>query len=430
MYQFRTLICIAALALLAFVGCEDASTPFGNTNLTADNSFTFLHMPFQPDRTPPPTELVTVTFGTEAFEFWPYTGENFTGQGHDPVNVIFYGKADPRSIRAALMSLDGDRTGFDWPDEAPFNGTWQDAIGNIQTGYSVGSDWTGGAIQLACGDYHSARFHLRLFRCGEWTVANAHFEVLIPGTSDHQVLSWEFAEQFVITDLIRSGVLDADLPMVFTQAINPAPFGAIPAVIYNGLPVSLRAAIGGPLSDVTVDVPIGTDGRATIFNVVTSLPWEPGINVENSVSTYDQVIPKPFCSDGPYDFVHVAGPVYLNQINELTPTGEFISTFRAEGELLVTPVNPITGEVVGETKRALVREHHDAFLSEKSVRASSLQNQTILPPSAEDGGKLLIRLRVNSDGANGYKELIQCGDNEVSQVAGLAGSTLVDPYVK
>ncbi|MCK4573185.1 MAG: hypothetical protein KAU36_02385, partial [candidate division Zixibacteria bacterium] len=325
------------------------------------------------------------------------------------------GKADPRDIRAALMSVDGDRTAFGWTGDPPFNGVWQDAIGNIQTGYGSASGWTGGAVQLACGDYHVARFHLRLFRLGDWTVGNAHFEILIPSTSDHQVLSWEFAEQFVLTDMMRCGLLDGDLPMAPSGAINPAPFRTIPAIIYNGLPVELRAAIGGPLDDVTEDVPIGTDGQATIFNLAGSLPWTPGVNEENSVSVYDIVMPKPFCSSGPDDYVHVGGPVSLHQINELTPAGEFISTFRAEGELYITPINPQTGKPSGETMRAIVREHHDAYLSDAAVRASSMQHQVIIPPSAEGAGKLHIRLRVNTSGANGFKASIQCGDDPPMQ---------------
>ena len=35
----------------------------------------------------------------------------------------------------------------------------------------------------------------------------AHFEVLIPGTTDHQVLSWIVARDLVVGDLMRSGLL-------------------------------------------------------------------------------------------------------------------------------------------------------------------------------------------------------------------------------
>ena len=424
-----TLLCITALAFLAGAGCEEASTPLSNTGLRSDATPALAEKAFPPQQTPPPTDLVTVALGSEALEFWPFTGENFSGQGQDPINLIFFGNADPRAIRAALLSVDGDRTAFEWPAQPPFNSQWQDAIGNVQTGYGSTTGWTGGAIQLACGDYHIARFHLRLFRLGDWTVGNAHFEILIPGTSDHQVISWELAEQFVMTDLVRSGILDPQLPMSPTQAINPSPFKSIPAMVYNGLPVELRAAIGGPLGDVTSDVPIGTDGHAMIFNVAGGVLWEPAVTVENTVSVYDQVIPKPFCIDEQYPWVHVAGPVSLHQVNELTAAGEFISTFRAEGELYVTPVNPFTGEVLGETIRAVVREHHDTYLSDAAARASSMQHQVLLPPVAEGGGKLLIRLRVNTDGANGYQVLIQCGDDPVAESTERLGPSLVDARV-
>jgi hypothetical protein len=199
--------------------------------------------------------------------------------------------------------------------------------------------------------------------------------------------------------------------MAPTQAINPSPFKTIPAVIYNGLPTEVKVAIGGPVDSVTIDVPIGTDGHAMIFNLANALPRAAGTWEENAVSVYDQVIPKPFCADGPYDYVYVAGPVALNQVTELTVAGEYISTFRAEGELYITPVNPMTGEPIGETMRAVVREHHDAYLSNSAVRASSFQHQSIVPPAADGAGKLMVRLKVSTQGANGYEVSIQCGDD-------------------
>jgi hypothetical protein len=429
MSPIRWLVCIAAMAVFAIAGCNDVASPLGGTN-GSDDLFSLAQKPFPPSQTPPPPGLETVTMGSESLTFWPYTGENFSGDGQDPINIIFFGKADPRSIRAALLSVDGDRTGFGWSDEPPFNSVWQDAIGNIQTGYGSSEGWTGGAIQLACGDYHVARFHLRLFRLGDWTVGNAHFEVLIPNTSDHQVVSWEFAEQFVITDMMRSGLLDGDVPMMATAAINPSPFGTIPAIIYNGLPVPLRVAIGGPPEDQENDVPIGTDGSATVFNVSESVPWEPGTATEEAVSVYDQVIPKPFCAVSEPEYVHVAGPVMLHQVNEMTAEGEFISTFRAEGELYITPVNPLTGEVIGETRRAIVREHHDAYVSDAAVRASSSQHQIILPPSTEGGGKFLMRLKVSTKGANGYQVLVQCGENPAAGTSAPHRVPMTDGHMK
>ena len=97
------------------------------------------------------------------------------------------------------------------------------------------------------------RVHLRLFRTeppvwngGGWTIGAAHFEIRIPGIADHQVLSWELAQQVVMVDFLRSGLLDPGLPMIPTGPINDAPsFRTIPAMIYNLLPPELIAPSAG-----------------------------------------------------------------------------------------------------------------------------------------------------------------------------------------
>lgn len=68
----------------------------------------------------------------------------------------------------------------------------------MQTAYDARAGWVGSAIQLQCGDYGPIRFHLRLFEAGDYTLANVHFELLIPNTTEHQVLSVELAEQLVV----------------------------------------------------------------------------------------------------------------------------------------------------------------------------------------------------------------------------------------
>lgn len=70
-----------------------------------------------------PSPLVTVDIGLDAVEFWPYTGADLSGTPKDPINLIFFGQADPRDIRAALLSLDGDRTAFGMPSAPPFSST-------------------------------------------------------------------------------------------------------------------------------------------------------------------------------------------------------------------------------------------------------------------------------------------------------------------
>ncbi len=328
-----------------------------------------------------PAPLVTVPTPTGALELWPFTGADFSGTPQDPVNLIFAGHADPRGIRAALMMLGGDRTAFGFPDAFPFNCVWKDGIGGVQTAYGTAAGWVGGAIQLECGDYGPIRFHLRLFGAESWTLANVHFELLIPGTTEHQVLSWELAEQLVLVDFLRSGLLDAGVPLFPTDPINPSPYRAIPAVIYNGIPVALRAAISGPSGDVSDAVPIATDGRATVLNLAGVVQGEPIVAQQDFVINFDQVIPRPFCSEGPRDLLYVQGPVRLRQQVVLTADGGFRSQFHALGHLDVTPVDVSGGVPVptGPTQRARVVEHHKGVLTDAVTLASRFQLQVVLP---------------------------------------------------
>jgi hypothetical protein len=420
-----------ALALSLVIGCSDLSQSPADTGDSTDTELEeFMARPFISRGAVPPSPLETVQFGGQSLEFWPYTGSDFSGQGHDPVNLIFFGDADPRDIRAALLSLDGDRSAFDMPPMPPFNSTWDDAIGDVQVSYGAEEGWTGGVVQLACGDYAPLRFHLRLFKMGQWTVGNAHFEMIIPGTTDHQVLSWEIAEQFVIADFMRSGLLDPDVPMIPTQQINPSPWRTIPAVIYNEMPVELRGLIGGPLNDVEEDVPIATDGHAIILNLVDRAPRVVESRVQDFVVQFDQVIPKPFCASGPDDYVYVYGPVHLVQTTTLGDNGVYRSNFRAEGELTVTPINPLTGEPVGETLTAEVFEHHDACYFDAYQRASGLVWQHLMPDSVDGSGRLFTRLVVNSRGVCGYRADVRCGDNLLEEVSDFdKPAALQDPTI-
>jgi len=357
---------------------------------------------------PSASPLVTVSAGEDNLNFWPYTGNDFSSHAECPINLIFIGEADPRDIRAALFSLDGDRTAIGFPDAPPFNNTWQDAIGFVESGYGEEDGWTSGAVQLSCGDYGPARFHLRLFRIGKWTVANVHFEILIPGTTDHQVISWELAEQFVISDFIRSGLLHPDIPMIPTDQINDTPFSSIPAIIYNGLPADLRYAIGGPLDDVTEDVPIGSDGHAVILNLAEKVEHTPGTFQNDFIIEFDQIIPKPFCSSGPMDYVYVQGPVHMIHTVTLNEHDDYHMAFRAQGELSITPVNPLTGEAIGEPLTARARENYKSKLTDRYSSASSMLFQKIIPLSDPGGGRLFTFLHLNTSGVNVYWTDTKC----------------------
>lgn len=405
-----------ALVSLGFLGCTTETEPLSSEPEQFIHPAAAQAAAMKLEDFPPPISLETVTFGPSSWEIWPYTGSNFSGTPQDPINLIFVGKADPLDVRAALLSLDGDRSAFGMPNVSPFNATWDDAIGDVQTGYATDCGWTGSAIQLECGDHKQLRFHLRLFKAGDITIANAHFEVLIPGTTTHQVLSWEMAEQFVVADFMRSGLLDPDAPLAPVPGLNDAPFRDIPDFIYNELPLELRGLIGGPLADVSAPVPLATDGAAMILNLAGVATRVPETRTQNFTIDFTQAVPKPFCADGPYDYLYVTGPVSLTQTSILTVDGVYETHFSAEAELNAQPINPMTGAPTGEALTAAITESHDTYYGFNKFSAKSFKHQALLPTSADGSGQFFERLLVRSNGANGFDAEVRCGAGESDAV--------------
>ena len=323
---------------------------------------------------PRPSGPVSLALGSGTATFWPYTGTDFSGTPSDPINLLFLGDADPRNVRQALLSVDGNRTPFGLPPVFPFNCTWADAIGRHQTAWAKADGWQGSAIQLQCGAYETLRLHLRLFREGRRTLGNVHFEVLIPGTTDHEVLSWEFAEAIVKLDLVRGGFVASPL---LTPAITPTPtYRTIRHQVFNGLPVPLRAALGLPLADQTAPVPIPNDGRASVLEVALVPESIQSQQVVEFVHPFNQTIPKPFCASGPLDFLKVEGPIQMMHRVHTNPSGRYEASFTASGVLQVTPINPLTGET-GETYQAIVVETHRSSLTDNRSEAHHVVSQIL-----------------------------------------------------
>ncbi len=409
----RPTILVLIITILSFLGglegCSDESGSLLSPEPSGGNT------PAKVTVDPlPPADLATVSLAGEDLTLWPYTGNSFSGEAIDPINLVFAGRADPVQIRAALLALDGDRTAFGFPDAFPFNATWSDAVGDVQSSYADGNGWIGSVVQLQLADYEPIRWHLRLFRTGSpfgaegsWTVGGAHFEVMIPGTADHQVLSWERAEEIVLVDLMRSGLLDPNLPFIQSDPINAAPsFREIPAVIYNGLPEELKVYIGGPLGQVTDPVPILTDGKATILNVAGTAPIVPGLFQQSFVKTYEQIIPKPFCADGPTDWVLVSGPVCFEKRVTVDAGGDLSCRADYGGTLIVTPWDIEHNVPAGEPYAAQVggSQHGASTASRTSVwshdkRLSHGQGGTEI---------LLTWLAIADPGQKSYREQSKC----------------------
>jgi hypothetical protein len=360
----------------------------------------------------PPAPLVSVAAPAGSITFWPYTRDDLKADPRsDPINLVFAGAADARDVRAALMYLNGDRTAFGFPDAFPFNCTWTDAMGDAQFTYGEPAGWVGNGIQLQCGDYDPLRFHLRLFDVGGSTLGGVHLDLLIPGTADHQVISWELPQQLVMVDLLRSGLLDPEFPLFPSDPINDAPsFRAVPAPVYNGLPVELRVAIGGPMSDVTEDWPLPTDGSATVFNVTGSASAKRMVARRELEFQYDQVIPKPVCSAGPFDYVYVTGPVKLVQQLVVSGSGNLVSNYRASGRLAITPVNPLTNPPtpIGETYHAVIAESDRGIVTDQVTLASRYLIRIAVPPSAPLHGALYLSVHAGPAGLTQVELQARC----------------------
>ena len=344
-----------------------------------------------------PSPIVTVSAAGTELAFWPYTSAAIGGPESDPINLIFP-DVDPRDVRASLLFLDGNRTAFGMPNAAPFNCVWKEAVGGAQVTFTRETGWSGSVIQLECGDYAPMRFHIRMFSAGTSTIANVHFEVIVPGTNQHEVLSWELAEQLIKVDFVRSGLVSS---ITQTQQINPAPtFRTINPLIYNSLPASLRALIGGP--------GIATDGRATVINLARTPEAERMVAKREFVITFNQIIPKPFCSTGPFDYLLVQGPITVEQTVMVTPSGNYMSHYRATGTLDLTPVNPLTRQPVGETYSARVKDIYRNLITDHVTLTSELQLQALMPPSAPFSGSLHASLHVGPGGSDVTTVEVRC----------------------
>ena len=353
-----------------------------------------------------PADLTTIAAGGGSLSLWPYTGADFSATAQDPINLVFTGRADPRAVRSALFALSGDRSTAGLPDAAPFNCTWSDAIGDLQTAWNAASGWVGSAVQLACGSFGPIRVHVRLFQAGAATVGNAHFEVLIPGTTDHQVLSWELAEQLVTIDMARSGLLAA--APVSSGVINGAPdFRQIPAQIYNVLPADLKAVIGGPAGSVSAPVGIASNGAATVF--VLSGAAAPAAGTEQRFTVaFDQVIPRPFCASGPGEYLQVRGPVDLSKVVHVDGAGGLHSEFEASGRLQPTPIDPATGTATRPAYEAEVKDHQVTRFDDRGGQVNGMAMQMELPQNVAGRGRKTVRLTVGPGDVTRFDQDVVC----------------------
>jgi hypothetical protein len=368
---------------------------------------------------PAPSGVITtgIAGASGSLTFFPYTRTEFAaGQNYDPVNLVFTGHADPRTIRTILLGLDGNRTAAlgdaipGYPPVAPFNCQWHDAIGDMQTSYGGDEGWAASVVQLACGDFGPVRFHLRLFRLGAYTVANAHFEMLIPGTADHQVLSWERAEELVAYDMLRSGLVDPAAVSV-TDVINATEHRTILKDLWNALASSadgqavlgfVRLDFGSPAPFVDEDQPIRNgDGRAMVFNVLADVEPMPGTFSQLVPIEFGQDIPRPFCADVPR-FLHVSGHLDLGKTVTIDAMGNYSSSFSTSGQLDARDL------VSGVQYFANVAEHQESAMSDSDQSGLATVDRRELPAGLAGNGYLSTRLKVGPSSVTQFERREAC----------------------
>jgi len=340
---------------------------------------------------PPPTGVVTIAAGTEQLTLWPYTTPNYlpgaAGQS-DPVNLVFP-FTDPRAIRQELMTLDGNRPTWSFLPSGANGCVWMDGMGYEQAAYVEPEGWVGGEVQLVCATPDSPlgkeyRFHLRLFRSGPHTIGAAHFEVNIPYTAEHEVLSWEMARAFVTDEMAR---LDVDAFQGETPVFEPvdAAFrtakGLVNAYVWGtnmprpgGLLFLGKLGLPPPPSPPPPPtpyepppVPIPATGLAAVFAPdFTYVPVKSDITLTDSRVYFVPTTPKPFCGEEPIQIT--GGPLTLTLRVQTNPSGKYQRTYAVAGTLKIKTLATEVDQdaVISETHRGMLTDNHGQVVEEVS----------------------------------------------------------------
>ncbi len=362
------------LAALLPAACSDRSEPVAPNAAAPKGEAAWLST-----RPSVPSPLNTIALpGGSTLTLWPYTADSFPAYHVDPINLVFVGPySDPRAIRAALLGLGGNRSGATVPLPNFMPGitdcTWQDGIGGgVQAAYVDGLGWQGSAIQLTCGPYAPFRFHLRLFRFGNVTLGGAHFEMNIPGTPNHETLSWLLPRAVVYSDLVTDN--RAQIVGVANVGSETPTFRTINPLLYPYVAGMLSAL--GPLGSTTADMP--NDGQAWVLMLGQPPAATPGSYTASTTIDMNIDMPTPFCNPG--TFVHVEGPLQLSQTTTITAAGDYRSAFVTKGTVAVTPLS-----FAGEPFQAQIGEVDAGLLTNALSQATQLNVQAMTPAAPGRG---------------------------------------------
>jgi hypothetical protein len=244
-----------------------------------------------------------------------------------------------------------------------------------------------------------------MFRQGDVTVANAHYEILIPGTNQHEVLSWELAEGLVVADIARSGFLGA--APAPTSVITTAPYyRAVQAPVAAMLAPQQIAGLGLLVNgDGTASIP--NDGRATILQLASAAPVLSGVVNSDFVIQFGQVIPKPFCVAGTTGYLYASGPINVHMESGIVGQN-FRSSTTSAGTLTLIEFNPLNGQTIGAPYQGVVSEQTTVSLTEGSSSVEFFSSQRETPDAGTTRGLRTESLRVRQNGSDAYTLDIDC----------------------
>ncbi|HSD65956.1 MAG TPA: hypothetical protein VLF95_04605, partial [Vicinamibacteria bacterium] len=196
-------------------------------------------------------------------------------------------------------------------------------------------------------------------------------------SAEHEVLSWDFARQFVTLDVMRTGTLTAAPGGV--GLVPPGTFRVVRRPIYDGIAATLEGP--GLLTQLgiyplpsgfpaTADVPIPTSGEAATFAPIIHFQPDKSDVTTTYQATYNIDAPKPFCGPG---YVHLAGTLQLHLRVQTNPSGKYLRTYGVFGTLLVTPLVP-----AGDPAHAIIFEAHRGMLTDHYGEVRERASQTLL----------------------------------------------------
>lgn len=155
----------------------------------------------------------------------------------------------------------------------------------------------------------------------------------------------------------------------------------IPKPVYDGIPDALKVALGLPPGPAPpAGVPVQNDGVATVLDLGTRAPVVADLVEYDLALPFNQVIPRPFCSQGPADFVLVQGPVDLTVSTRVNAQGWVTTHNSLRGDLSITPIDISTGLPSGPPFAAQISQIDNAGVGSNGTRVNAVQIRKALPP--------------------------------------------------